>query len=258
MTTPKSSECRAKNPAKCRYHGAVLRMEKALAKNNLKAYIKARDEVDALKRDPQNDYALEAAQAVAHEKARQERDRQIEEGRRIAQEQDAKKREQRRNQQHRDREEYLSDSGAVPTPLEAHALWVAVWIKQGGKVERATWDYSSHDKFTPTKSGAWIPEGYGSGALNLLVLSDVVDQPLHAATSDHRPGWEWGHSEVKTLSHDENGNLVATTNKRRESVYVEKNVYDYLRGKSMPELVERLRNVNMKATKPAAGSELEK
>jgi hypothetical protein len=42
-----------------------------------------------------------------------------------------------------DRLAYLTDSAAVPTPLEAMALWVAVWEAQGGKtVEPYNHDYN--------------------------------------------------------------------------------------------------------------------
>lgn len=50
-----SAVCRAKNPAYCPYHGAVMRMEHAERTGNVEVYLEARKAVDSAERDNWNE-----------------------------------------------------------------------------------------------------------------------------------------------------------------------------------------------------------
>lgn len=71
--------------------------------------------------------------------------------------------------------------------------------------EMFSYDNFSWRHWTPTAGGYQIPAGYGSMALDLLILPDMVDQPLTPATTDRRPGWAWGHTNVMVLKKDRRG-----------------------------------------------------
>lgn len=246
MTPVKSSDCRAKDPSTCRFHGAVLRMEKAIAANDIESYIEARDEVDRLKQDPSNDFT-----------ARTEVPKSVTKDGKLDKEGKA-------------RLAYLKDTAAIPTPMEAYALWVSVYEAQGGivksydsnynsfgnvissdpEVKAKNFDYASlaWNRWTPTKGNVPIPAGFGSQRLQLFILPDVVDQPLRKAENkrtpgrpDDRPGWEWGHTAVYILERTEEGGLRATTNQRSVTTYSD--VDQYRRGKSVAELMGAFRKI---------------
>lgn len=43
-----------------------------------------------------------------------------------------------------DRLNFLNESQAIPTPIEAMAIWVAVWMDQGGKIDRTKFNYEKN------------------------------------------------------------------------------------------------------------------
>lgn len=243
MSEIKSSDCKAKDPRTCRYHGAVLRMEEAYGKQDFAAYVAARNEVDRLKKDPTNDFFQAGRKSSSQFSSRGE------------------------TRTFQARQEYLENSGAVPTPLEAWALWVAVYQAQGGAVKPLNANYNQFSRviskddalkepgfsyaslawsrWTPTRNGVPIPAGYGSAALDLLVLPDVVNQPFTPATDDRRKGWEWGHTRVYTLSYDDNGVLKAQANSKN-IVYVHEDVEQYKKGKSLDTLLSAFNTVQQK------------
>lgn len=127
-----------------------------------------------------------------------------------------------------DRLAFLVGSEAVPTPVGAFAIWVELFVRQGGKVrvsqrnytKTATVDANKNafflkgdttnteiaydnigwNRWTPTKGGSQIPEGFGSGLLNLLVIPEVSGQEIIPVND--RKGWEWGHTTVMTIVRD--------------------------------------------------------
>lgn len=274
-----SHNCSAKDPSTCRYHGALSRMEEAESNGDFSAYMSAREELVRVSTESQrglkkffNSEERTVPPVVPVESfAKKEKAPQLPTQTSFSPPRhDYMDEEERKSEQlRRQRVEYLEDSKAVPTPMEAYALWVAVYKSQGGKISPGTYNYNqlatvfgnqsrqkgtgspvnaetrpdyediSWDRWTPTSPDVPIPAGYGSGSLELLVLPDVVDQPLYQATDDHRAGWEWGHTSVYTLKRDsESGKLVAWTNEKRPQSY--KDVDQYIRGKSLQELTDAL------------------
>jgi hypothetical protein len=179
-----------------------------------------------------------------------------------------------------DRLAYLTDTAAVPTPLEAMALWVAVWEGQGGaKVEPYDHNYSqpqvtvlegafkgstmSYDfaksagipddmldmssevnyaslgqkHWTPTSADVQIPAGYGSLSLTLFMVVDDTTE-LRAATHDSRRGWEWGHTEVFTLSY--NGKRFVADTNQNYTIRMARDVVELARTESINSLAARL------------------
>lgn len=275
MTT--SHNCSAKDPSTCRYHGSLSKMEAAESKGDFNAYMAAREELVRVSTESQkglkkffNSEERTVPPVVPVEaftkKEKPAPSPASSSGSSLIDEEERKDVELQRR-----RVEYLEDSQAVPTPMEAYALWVAVYKSQGGEVSRGTYNYNqlatvfgnrsrqkgtgslvdtetrydyediSWDRWTPTSPDVGIPAGYGSGSLEVFVLPDVVDQPLFSATNDDRAGWEWGHTTVYTLQRDpESGKLVAWTNERHPQSYTD--VDQYIRGKSVQELTEALSN----------------
>jgi hypothetical protein len=183
-----------------------------------------------------------------------------------------------------ERTEYLTNSAAIPTPMEAYALWLAVWEKQGNKPAKSFSDtyhvpyvtildgafknsvmtyetaksagipdelisrnmnynyenFAARD-WTPTRGGYNIPAGYGSYALKLFILPDVVEQSLASATNDWRDGWEWGHTNVFILVSDANGpgGFRAETNSRNTPSF-SRDIVDMARSMSISSIAKLL------------------
>lgn len=113
-----------------------------------------------------------------------------------------------------DREAFLKRSAAVPMSAEVYAIWLELYLRQGGTVRSTrTYDFGSpetqrpediHSKYwVPTQDGGMIPANYGSASLTLLILPEVTKQNVYPATDDRRQGWEWGHSKVLTIVRDD-------------------------------------------------------
>lgn len=137
------------------------------------------------------------------------------------------------------RREFLERSGAYPAPPDLYALWLYAYLEQGNKITHPR-DYpfsrgqlrkdetitqqslvsigpsgavfedeevSYYDQnvvWVPTKSceGNFIPAGYGSQALTIMYLPDLVKLDTRSTSGDRRPGWEYGHSKLLTLKLD--------------------------------------------------------
>lgn len=319
-----SDTCRAKDPTKCPYHGALLRLENAQKTGNLNDYMATREELVALATkqrqrklanlfsnqekvevpdmvdaavftEPKKSAkptsvvtpALKDADLPPHVQAK------LAEIDRITAEVEADtyenseaddywdEEERRRREKHReemeDRVDFLKSSKAVPTPMEAYALWLSIYKTQGGKVQKEIYgDYNtsstvigegnriahrggpvnedtkfdygniSWDRWTPTVNGGQIPAGYGSMAMEIFIMPDVTNQRSTPATDDHRKGWEFGHSEVFILRRDDNDptgiGLIAETNSTRVKSYHD--VEKYVRGKSISQLMANLTSIH--------------
>jgi hypothetical protein len=107
-----------------------------------------------------------------------------------------------------------------------------------------SYDQLGWNHWMPTVSGYGIPEGYGSAALQLLVLPDVVDQPLTPATNDRRDGWEWGHTAVYVLAKGKGPHgFVASSN--NNFLGFSKDVVKLARSTSIRELIALLSATNV-------------
>lgn len=113
------------------------------------------------------------------------------------------------------RVEFLRQSEALPMPAEVYAIWLELYLRQGGQIRynRKT-DFgrnprnAKHEdvhaqRWVPTRDGGQIPANYGSAALTLLVLPEITHQDVLPATTDRREGWEWGHTTVLTIVEDD-------------------------------------------------------
>lgn len=109
---------------------------------------------------------------------------------------------------------FTNDARLIACPTEAYALWLAVWIAQGGKVtHHYPYNFSRMKWLTPTiNSDVSIPAAYGAEALHLLVIDEVGSVSLKPTSGDNREGWEWGHGVVCRLYRDGIGKLRAWTN----------------------------------------------
>lgn len=138
------------------------------------------------------------------------------------------------------RAEFLESCRAIPTPREAYAVWqraylrgwkhkvthprdYAFTVRTHAAVQIGVWndtnmpafDYSdtSVSEWMPTMSTNMpIPIGYGANSLGLLILTDHVKVPHKRMSEDSRPGWEWGHTVVRTLAETRNNRQIAWTN----------------------------------------------
>ena len=149
------------------------------------------------------------------------------------------------------RREFLERSGAYPASPDLYALWLYAYLEQGNKITHPR-DYpfsrgqlrkdetitqqslvsigpsgavfedeevSYYDQdvvWVPTKSceGNFIPAGYGSQALTIMYLPDLVKLDTRSTSGSRHPGSEYGHSKLLTLKLDESSptGLRASTN----------------------------------------------
>ena len=149
------------------------------------------------------------------------------------------------------RREFLERSGAYPASPDLYALWLYAYLEQGNKItyprdypfsrgqlekdEIATQQslvsigpngvvfedkevsyYDQNVVWVPTKSceGNLIPTGYGSDALTIMYLPDLVNLDTRSTSGSRHPGSEYGHSKLLTLKLDESSptGLRASTN----------------------------------------------
>ena len=177
--------------------------------------------------------------------------------------------------------QFLKETKAVPTPMEAYALWVSIYEANGGSVRTSDADYNSKgyvfgnrnvhtsnggkvdassvieyedlgwDRWTPTQPAEQIPAGYGSLSMEIFLLPDVVEQNLYPATRDSRKGWEYGHTDVYILRRDDKDpsgiGLIAETNNDYVRSY--KDVDSFRKGKSVSELMAALQKVSVSRNK---------
>lgn len=277
--------CKAKNPSACPYHGAALRMEEAQVKGDFEAYFAARTDFEKAEKKIKKSFGLFSKEKLIsepipafNEKVSKEVTVSVsipetksvpssEDEERIKAEAERKLKSQ---QMFTARYNYLNNAEAIPTPMEAYALWLSVYESQGGKVRNyMEQDYETpyktfgknntaygklneddlkpeyskigFSRWTPTKSVASIPAGYGSAALELLILPDAVNQPLIASGEDRRKGWEWGHTQVFILekTDDSPSGFFAHTN-QQQSISTYKDVESYRKGKTIKQLMESL------------------
>lgn len=113
------------------------------------------------------------------------------------------------------RVEFLRQSAALPMPAEVYAIWLELFLRQGGQIRynrksdfsRRSASNAKHEdihtqNWVPTRDGGQIPANYGSAAMTLLILPEVTHQQVYPATSDRRSGWEWGHTTVLSIVED--------------------------------------------------------
>lgn len=128
--------------------------------------------------------------------------------------------------------DFLERSRAIETPIEVFAFWLALYMKQGGKpryirdynyVNSPVYTLDSNMKSVPLttagkhwtltrNTGARIPSGYGSMALDLVLVPSVTGQDMAASTYDDRAGWEYGHTRAYTFERGDDGQMKAVTN----------------------------------------------
>lgn len=219
------SDCTSKNPATCRYHGALLRMEAAAVAGDLESYMSARIEVERACR--------ERSKAVWEENRVQPAEMwgKTDEG-------------------YRTRVSFLKRTRSIPTPLEVYSLWVTLFEAQGGELRKRTdrcfspdlsgnrqltYDNLSWNHWTPTKGGHKIPELFGASSMELLVLPELVDQPLAKPSRENAPGWEWGRNVVRVMYHTSDGGLRVSCN--QSSCWTYEDVERYRAGKTVEDLV---------------------
>lgn len=115
---------------------------------------------------------------------------------------------------------FVTASRAVPVPVEIYALWLALWVKQGGTVSYFTeCNYAEDNRvLMPTRStDLLIPTAYGAQSISLLIVDRHVSVSAAPTSGDDRPGWEWGHSTVMRVIEGKEG-LEASTNNPRHVV----------------------------------------
>ena len=138
------------------------------------------------------------------------------------------------------RREFLERSGAYPASPDLYALWLYAYLEQGNKIthprdcpfsrgqlrkdetitqqslasigpsgavfedEEVSY-YDQNVVWVPTKSceGNLIPPGYGSQALTIMYLPDLVKLDTRSTSGNRYPGSEYGHSKLLTLKLDE-------------------------------------------------------
>lgn len=292
------SECKAKDPKLCRYHGALLVMEEAAKNGDVQKWLLARDEVAAAAKKKKIFHGEErtipempSSLLVTPKEEEPVKPEPIEEpinfddydedgysyhgNKRLTGENLRKKIDRDSDRMDQERTDYLRLSEAVPTPMEAYALWLSVWESQQGRngkkisnivdsdyntksrifgnrntvkgkgesiLDSGTpaYDDISWDRWTPTNGNMLIPTGYGSGSLELFIMPDIVPQHMASTSGDHREGWEYGHTTVYILERDENSfsGWKATTNDRSIGSY--RDVEAYRKGKSIQQLAEAL------------------
>ena len=149
------------------------------------------------------------------------------------------------------RREFLERSGAYPAPPDLYALWLYAYLEQGNKIthprdylfsrgqlekdetitqqslvsigpngaefeDKKVSYYDQNVVWVPTKSceGNFIPAGYGSQALTIMYLPDLVNLDTRSTSGSRHPGSEYGHSKLLTLKLDESSptGLRASTN----------------------------------------------
>jgi hypothetical protein len=120
----------------------------------------------------------------------------------------------------REVDDFLTECRAIPAPAEAYALWLMVYLINGGSVARSrdsSFISGVHGVLMPTRSTSrLIPTSYGALSVRLLIPANVIDVSEDSTSGDSRPGWEWGHSTVYRLGTTLSGELVATTNNPRD------------------------------------------
>lgn len=150
-----------------------------------------------------------------------------------------------------ERRHFIESSGSVPAPIDMYALWLKTYLLQGNDIthsrtsnypkqtmtpgeynlsqslshidadgphfEPIIQDYTDQDVvWMPTKSFEYIPTGYGSTSMTILLPPNlqIEETSLDPTSGDNRQGWEYGHTTVLRLKHDNtmpNG-LYASTN----------------------------------------------
>ena len=149
------------------------------------------------------------------------------------------------------RREFLERSGAYPASPDLYALWLYAYLEQGNKIthprdypfsrgqlekdetitqqslvsigpngvvfeDKEVSYYDQNVVWVPTKSceGNLIPTGYGSDALTVMYLPDLVNLDTRSTSGSRHPGSEYGHSKLLTLKLDESSptGLRASTN----------------------------------------------
>lgn len=149
------------------------------------------------------------------------------------------------------RREFLERSGAYPASPDLYALWLYAYLEQGNKIthprdypfsrgqlekdetitqqslvsigpngvvfeDKEVSYYDQNVVWVPTKSceGNLIPTGYGSNALTIMYLPDLVNLDTRSTSGSRHPGSEYGHSKLLTLKLDESSptGLRASTN----------------------------------------------
>ena len=108
---------------------------------------------------------------------------------------------------------FLQASRAVAMPAELYAIWLELYVRQGGVVHSTRkYDFrnttgsrsDTHaNSWVATHDGGIIPANYGSAAMTLLVFPDATGQSLTPANNDWRSGWEWGHTRVLSIVKDD-------------------------------------------------------
>lgn len=247
-------KCRAKNPNKCRYHSALRRLAEAVQTKDVTAYLKERALVESMNQN---------VPSAENGRLKGETHENLLSGLNELLSKDAPD----SNKTFKERTKYLEDTAAVPTPMEVYALWLSVYESQGNKIpeskiplteynsfssvisedeelkeKRITYKSIAWNKWAPTKGEIPIPLGYGSAALEIFILPELVTQPLGATSNDNRAGWEYGHSKIYTLTQDPSspsGYEAETNNPHRVRTF--RDVEQYRKGKTFTELLEGLK-----------------
>lgn len=110
----------------------------------------------------------------------------------------------------KEKNNWLAETEAIQTPIVLEALWMELFVQKGGKINRVA-DIAYSSKF-PLKPYTRIPQGFGADSMKLMILPDVIGQNMDGHTS--RQGWEFGHTNVRSLWADPNSKsgLRAETN----------------------------------------------
>jgi hypothetical protein len=302
-------KCSSNTPETCWYHGSLLRMEEAEKNNDLAGYKKAFLEHQEAKKDREKNSFLRRIikrkntkpTAIFDEidnstrpklttaKTYVEPDDDIyfddddfegeDDFNKNKQAKEDKRQDRISRIQNENRIAYLTDTEAIPTPLEVFSLWVTLYEKQGNKIESGEGNYTSvgyevpdnHPMFGGSvfgtdgndlppgevsyKSRAWskwlptknidgnIPAGYGSNSMD-ITLFDTVDNPinLYPATEDSRAGWEYGHTTVHVIRKDDKSpyGYTALTNQTGRKTFSYKDVENYRKGKKVSDIIQDL------------------
>jgi hypothetical protein len=112
----------------------------------------------------------------------------------------AEKFEKKTRKERQDRDMFLSESHAIPTPLDWYAAWLYVWLRQGGEITHPR-DANMQGRryWTPRLADQIIPSGHGSLSINILAIESLTPGYAPALRENY------GHNNILWLDLTGNG-----------------------------------------------------
>jgi hypothetical protein len=167
---------------------------------------------------------------------------------------------------------FLNNSNAIHTPIEVTALWIALYLDQGGKIREvrnrkyttrgvminsdengnlikskgdgSREDLTQTDWLITESSGDDIPAGYGSMSLILTIPPTITNQDMRPATDDSRPGWEFGHTEVRQFIVDKSSRYGLRAETNAKLIYSYTDIEALIKKKSIKKLIKDVQSLS--------------